>query len=199
MKTNLFLVALPSHDSRSSIAQHILACETKRSPLIRTQWTHTNDLHVILGNIHGVSEKDVKPIALHMASISEITPFLATGGGIRVYGDAVILRLEPHHRFLAIHKKMDQKLLEATQNTYHFHIRSRYDPHLLLGRIQNVQALNFSHKKQLIDLAEKHFSDCSFLVQQAALIRRTTRQSRNAALYETVQPYPLQGKKSSDF
>lgn len=191
MKTNIFLAALPSHDNRMVIAQKILACETKRSPLAKVQWTHTQDLHLTLGYIADVPENDVRKIALEMSGIAQNAPFMANVEDIKIYGNAIVLRCEPYHRFLAIHKKMNQKLQESTNNRYQFDSKKRYDAHLTIGRIRNVKVLNPLHMQQLLSLVQEQFRGCTFLIQQAALMRRVRENAIPA--YQTIQLYRLTG------
>lgn len=187
MKTSIFLAALPSHDNRMIIANKILACETKRSPLAKVQWTHTQDLHLTLGFIAGVEESDLRKVALDLASVSQNAPFMANVEEIKIYGSAIVLRCEPYHRFLAIHKKMNQKLIEGSSGRYQFESKKRYDSHLTIGRIKNLNALNALHLQQLLGLIQEQFRSCSFLIQQCALMRRIA--ENTAPSYQSIQLY----------
>lgn len=191
MKTNIFLAALPSYDNRLLLTQKIHVCEAKRSPLVRIQWTHINDLHVTIGFIPAVNEADLRLIALGMSSVSQTAPFMANAEEIRVYGNAVVLRIEPYHQLLSIHKKMNHKLQEATQNQYQFQVKGRFDPHITIGRLRNLNALNPLHKHQFINLIGEQFKATSFLIQQAALMRHLPDNAVPA--YQTIQLYPLRG------
>jgi 2'-5' RNA ligase len=189
VKTNIFLAALPSNDNRAAITQKISACEAKRSPLVRIQWSQMNDLHVTVGFIQGVEEKDIRTIALGMSDVSKNAPFMANVEDVRIYGTAIVLRVEPHHRFLAIHKAMNQKLLDISNQQYHFLMDRRYDAHLTIGRIRNLKVVNPLHKQQLIQQIEAQFQNYSFLIQQAALLRHGPEHS--VPIYQTVQQYLL--------
>ncbi|MCS5711577.1 2'-5' RNA ligase family protein [Candidatus Berkiella aquae] len=191
MITNIFLAALPSHDNRMTIAQKILACETRRSPLAKIQWTHTQDFHLTLGFIPNVEENDLRKIALDLSSVSQNAPFMANVEEIKIYGTAIVLRCEPYHRFLSIHKKMNQKLHEGSLNRYQFDVKKRYDAHMTIGRIRNVKALNPLHMQQLLSLIQEQFRGYSFLIQQGALMRRI---AENAVpSYQTIQLYRFTG------
>lgn len=191
MKTNIFLGALPSYDNRLALTQKIYACEAKRSPLVRVQWTHTNDLHVTLGFIPSVEEVDFRKIALGMTAISQSPPLMANVEEVRVYGNAIVLRIEPYQQLLNIHKKMNVKLIEISNHQYHFQVKARFDPHLTIGRIRNVYALNPLHKQQFINLVEEQFRMNAFLIQQAALMRRMPENTTPA--YQVIQLYSLRG------
>lgn len=187
MKTNIFLAALPSHDNRMIIASKILACETKRSPLVKVQWTHTQDLHLTLGFMAGVEEKDLRKISLDLSSISQNAPFMANVEEIKIYGSAIVLRCQPYHRFLEMHKKMNQKLIDGSNERYQFDAKKRYDAHMTIGRIRNVNALNPLHMQQLLSLIQEQFSICTFLIQQCALMRRIA--ENTAPSYQIIQLY----------
>ncbi len=191
MKTSLFLAALPSFDNRMVIANKILACETKRSPLAKIQWTHTQDLHLTLGFITGVEESDLRKVALDLASISQNAPFMANVEEIKIYGSAIVLRCEPYHRFLAMHKKMNQKLNEGSNGQYQFESTKRYDSHMTIGRIRNLNALNPMHLQQLLGLIQEQFRSCSFLIQQCALMRRIA--ENTVPTYQSIQLYRFTG------
>ncbi len=189
MKTNIFLAMLPGHDNRLALAQKILACEAKRSPLARVHWTNTNDLHITLGYIAEVNESDIRAIALGMSTVSQNSALMGTAEVVKLYGNAIVLKIEPYQMLAAIHKKMNQKLLEVTNQQYHFEAKHRFDPHLTIGRIQNVQALNPLHKQQLLSLIETQFRGYSFLIQQAALMRRLPEKATSP--YQSIQLYNL--------
>lgn len=189
MKSNLFLAALPSHDNRMIIAQKILNCETKRSPLAKIQWTHTQDLHLTLGFMQSVDEEDVRKVALDLTSVSQNAPFMANVEEIKIYGSAIVLRCQPYHRFLAMHKKMNQLLVEASNGKYQFDTQKRYDAHLTIGRIRNAKALNPLHMQQLLALIQEQFRNSTFLIQQCALMRRV----QENAPYQTIQLYRFIG------
>lgn len=191
MKTNIFLAALPTYDNRLALTQKISVCEAKRSPLVRVQWTHTQDLHITLGFIAAVHQTDLRNIASGMSSISQTGPLMANVEEIKLYGNAIVLRLEPYQQFLAIHKKMNLKLMEITQSQYQFQVKGRFDPHLTIGRLRNVNALNPLHKHQFLTMLEEQFRGYSFLIQQAALLHRTSEHSISA--YQSIQLYPLHG------
>lgn len=191
MITNLFLAALPNHDNRMVIAQKILACEARRSPLAKIAWTHAQDLHLTLGYISQVQESDVRRIAMDLNSVSQDAPFLATVDEIKIYGSAIVLRCEPYHRFLAIHKKMNHKLAAGSDNRYQFEANKKYDAHLTLGRIRNAKALNPLHVQQLLGLIQEQFRNCTFLIQQCALMRRIA--DNTAPYYQSIQLYRLIG------
>lgn len=189
MKSNIFLAALPSHDNRMIIAQKILNCETKRSPLAKIQWAHTQDLHVTLGFIESVEETDIRKVALELASIAQNAPFMANVEEIKIYGSAIVLRCQPYHRFLAMHKKMNQLLTEGSKGQYQFDVKKRYDAHLTIGRIRNAKALNPLHLEQLLGLIQEQFRNSTFLIQQCALMRRV----QENAPYQTIQLYRFIG------
>ncbi len=169
------------------MTQKISACEAKRSPLARIQWTHTQDLHVTLGFIPSVKENDIRNVALAMSTISSMSPFMANVEEVRGYGNAIVLKIEPYQQLLSIHKKMNQKLIEATQNQYQFDNKNRFSPHITIGRVQNLAALNQTHKHQLLNLIQEQFSGYSFLIQQAALMRRLPEKA--APNYQSIQLY----------
>lgn len=167
------------------MTQKISACEAKRSPLARIQWTHTQDLHVTLGYIPDVNETDIRSIALSMNSISTQSPFMANVEEVRGYGNAIVLKIEPYQQLLTIHKKMNQKVIDATQNQYHFDSKNRFSPHITIGRVQNLEALNQTHKHQLLNLIQEQFNGYAFLIQQAALMRKVS--ERTAPHYQNIQ------------
>ncbi len=173
------------------ITQTIHKCEAKRSPLVRIIWTYHLDLHVTIGFIPSVEESDIRPIALGMTLVSQTAPFMANGEEIKLYGNAIVVRVEPYQQFLSMHKKMQKKLMEGSNQRYQFQEKGRFDPHLTLGRIQNLHAVNTHHQHQLLALIQEQFKNCSFLVQQAALMRRVS--ERVTPIYQTIQLYPLQG------
>ncbi len=185
MKLNIFLAALPSYDNRMVMTQKILACEAKRSPLARIQWTHTQDLHVTLGFISAVEEGELRNVALAMSILSQNSPFMATVEDVRGYGNAIVLRIEPYQQLLSIHKKLHQKLIEATQNKYEFDTRHRFSPHITIGRVQNLSALNQAHKQQLLGIIQEQFRGYSFLIQQAALMRKLPEKAQPS--YQNIQ------------
>lgn len=194
MKSNIFLALSPSQDNRVILTQKILACEAKRSPLVKVQWTHTQDLHITIGFIANVDEKDLRSVAVGLTSISRATPFMAHAAEIKAYGNAIVMRMEPYPHFHSLHKKMNMQLSEQTQERYHFDTKKRYDPHMTIGRIKNLNALNLLHKQQLLSLVEEQFKNVSFLVQQAALMHRMG-EPRGQIAYQILQPYPLTGAK----
>jgi 2'-5' RNA ligase len=182
---------LPSYDNRRTLTEKILACETKRSPLVRVQWTHTNDLHITLGFIAGVDEAAFRTIANGLLPVTQSRPFMANVEEIRLYGNAIVLRVEPYQQLLNIHKKMNEKLEEVSNKLYQFESKKRFDPHLTVGRIKNLAALNPLHKHQLMTLVQEQFRGYSFLIQQAALLRRLPENATPA--YQSIQLYTLQG------
>ncbi len=191
LKANLFLAALPGQDNRMSLVQKMDRCEAKRSPLIKLQWTHAQDLHVTLGYIAGVEPKDFRLIALAMTSVTEASRFMTNFGSIKLYGSALVLCLEPYHSFFNLHKKMNQKLQEASVQKYQFETSKRYVPHITLGRIRNAQSVNELHKQQFISLAEEQFRDTPLLFQQAGLMQRVS--EGHGPIYQTLQVYPFRG------
>lgn len=191
MKTNIFLAALPSYDNRLALTQKIYLCEAKRSPLIKIQWTHTQDFHITLGYISKVEEMDIRSVAIGLSSVSQTAPFMANMEEVRLYGNAITLLVEPNARFLSIHKKMNQKLIEFTNNQYHFESKNRFVAHITLGRIKNVEALNPLHKQQLLSSIQTQFSNTAFLIQQAALMGRVSNYA--APIYQNIQLYALNG------
>ncbi|MBS0289581.1 MAG: hypothetical protein JSS07_06065 [Proteobacteria bacterium] len=193
MNTTLFLALLPSHDNRRIMTEKILSCETKRSPLARIQWSHTNDLHIILGAINNVRENDFRNVALALNMVSQSSPLMANVEEIGGFGNAIVLKIGPHQQLLNIHKKMNQKLIQTTQNLYQFDTRNRFLPQLVVGRVHNLQVLNQQHKQQLLGLVEEQFRGYSFLIQQAALVRKLPEKSYPA--YQSVQLYTLAGSK----
>lgn len=191
MKTNVFLAALPRQDNRITLAQKMDICEAKRSPLIRLQWTHMQDLHVTLGFLANVEDKDLRMVALAMGSVSEASLFMASFGAIKLYGTALVLALEPYHSFFNLHKKVNQKLQEATDHRYHFETNRRFSPHMTLARVRNISALNALHKQQLISLVEEQFGQITLLIQQAALMRNIS--EGPGPVYQALQLYPFRG------
>jgi 2'-5' RNA ligase len=185
----MFLAVLPSNDNRMILSQKISACEAKRSPLVKVDWTHMQDLHVTLGYIQNVDDTDVRAVTLGMVAVSQTSPFMCNVEEIRVYGNAVVLRLEPYQQLLTIHKKMNQKLMEVSEGRYQFSVKGRFDPHLTVGRIRNLRALNPLHKHQFMSLIEEQFRSTSFLIQQAALLRRMPESATPA--YQNIQLYTL--------
>jgi 2'-5' RNA ligase len=191
LKSNIFIALLPSHDNRLSVTQKIHACEAKRSALVKVQWTPINDLHFTLGYIRSVDEKDIRLISMGMSLLSQTIPFMASGEEIRLYGNAIVLRLEPYQNLLAIHKKLNQKLIELSENQYHFDVKGRFDPHLTLGRIKNLPALNPLHRQQFLSLLSEQIKSPSFLIQQGALLRRNAENVTPG--YQILHLYPLRG------
>lgn len=187
MKTNLFLAALPRHDNRQTITQKISACEAKRSPLVKVQWTHTEDLHITLGFIADVEPKDFRTIALGFMPVTQNAPIMAHVEGIRLYGNAIVLQVGPIQPLQSIHRKMHQRLLECSEHRYDFLMDKRFDPHLTIGRIRNLRDLNPLHKEQLLGLIEAQFRSMSFLIQQAALLKHT--QETAVPSYQVLQQY----------
>jgi 2'-5' RNA ligase len=187
MNTHLFLAALPSHDNRLIITQKISACEAKRSPLVKVQWTHTQDLHITLGFIQHVEPADIRQIALGFMPITQNAPFMAHVEGIRLYGNAIVLQIGPIQLLQSIHRKMHQRLLEISNHKYDFLMDKRFDPHLTIGRIRNLKALNPLHKDQLMQLVEAQFRQTGFLIQQAALLKHT--QETAVPSYQILQQY----------
>ena len=194
MKSNVFLAALPSYDNRVVLTQKILACEAKRSPLAKVNWSHTDELHITLGFIPSIEENEFRKIALALTEVSRNAPFMAHTSEVRAYGNALVLRMEPHPHFLSIHRKMNQALLTNTEQQYQFDTQKRFDPHITVGRIRNLDSLNLMHRQQLLSLVAEQFQNVSFLIQQAALLRRSPR-SQSLPAYETLQLYPLNGTK----
>lgn len=189
MNSNLFLAALPSHDNRLVFMQKISACEAKRSPLVKVQWTHTQDLHITLGFMADVAQSDFRSIALGFMPVSQNPPFMAHVEGVRLYGNAIVLQTGPIQQFQSIHRKMHQRLLEISNHRYDFAMDHRYDPHLTIGRIRNLQALNPQHREQFRSLVETQFKQYSFLIQQAALLRHSNEPS--GPVYQILQQYLL--------
>ncbi len=189
MKQNIFLAALPSHDNRMVMTQKILNCESKRSPLARIHWTHTQDLHATLGFIPQVNEAEMRNIALTMSAVEQNSPIMATVEEVRGFGNAIVLKIGPYQQLFNIHKKMNQKLMLATQNQYQFDAKHRFSPHITIGRVQNLTALNQQHKDQLLNLIEEQFSGYSFLIQQLGLMRR--RPEKATPVYQNIQLYTL--------
>ncbi len=124
-----------------------------------------------------------------MNAITQHSPLMANVGEVRGFGNAIILKVEPYQTLLAIHKSMNQKLIEATQHKYHFEAKHRFSPHLTLGRVQNMEALNQVHKHQLLNLIQEQFGSYSFLIQQVALLRRLPEKS--TSVYQNIQLYTL--------
>lgn len=191
MKANIFLAALPGHDNRLTLTQKMDICEAKRSPLIRIHWAHVYDLHVTIGFIPLVEQRDLPLIILALAGVCETPYFMANYGAIKLYGSTLVLSLEPYHSFSNLHKKMNQKLQEGTANRYQFDTNKRYAPHITLGRIRNISALNLLHKQQLVTLVEEQFQNTTFLIQQAALMRHMS--ENGGPVYQTLKLYPFRG------
>lgn len=187
MITNVFLAALPNYDHAMTISQKILACEAKRTALAKITWTHPQDLHVTLGYISQVQENDIRKIAIDFTAVSQHAPFLATISDIKIYGSAIVLRCEPYHRFLAIHKKMNQQLVDGSNGRYQFDTHKKYDAHLTVGRIRNAKALNPLHVQQLLALIQEQFRNTTFLIQQCALMRRIA--DNTGPCYQAIQLY----------
>lgn len=191
MNTDLFLSAFPSHDNRVVLTQKISQCEAKRSAFVKVQWTSTPDLFVHLGHIIDVQEKDIRMIALALSAVTQTRPFMANGEEVKLYGNAIVLRVEPFDVLQRLHKKMNQKLMESTNNQYQFFLKGRFDPYLLIGRIKNMSALNPTHKAQFMQMLSQTLHGYSFLVQQAGLVQRLPDKSKQA--YQVIQQYPLRG------
>lgn len=189
MTTNLFLAALPSHDNLMKITQMISVCEAKRSPLVKVQWTHAQDLHVTLGFIEQVAPSDVRNVALSFMPITQNAPFMAHVEGIRLYGNAIVCQTGPVERFQSIHRKMLHALQEYTNQQYGFLKDKRYTPHLTIGRIRNLKALNPRHREELLSLIGDQFAQYGFLIQQAALLQHTPQPA--IPRYEVLQQYLL--------
>jgi len=187
---NISLAAFPSHDNRAMLTHKIDICEAKRSPLVKVQWSQSNDFHVMVGVIPDVQNKDIRAISLSMTSVSQVPPFMATVEKVRLYGNAIVLCVEPYQQFLKIHQKMDSKLKEATLNRYQFHLKGRFDPYMIVGRIKNLRDLNLAHKQDFMNLVEEQLRSFAFLIQQAALLLRLPESSTPA--YQTIQLFNLQ-------
>lgn len=158
---------------------------------MRVQWTHTQDLHITLGFIGQVKEEDLRGIAIGMAGIAQFSRFMANGEDIKLYGNAIVLRVEPYQTFYKIHKKLNQKLMELSQNQYQFQVRNRFDAHLTIGRLRNLSVLNPLHKQQFLNLIQEQFRSVAFLIQQAALLCRSSETTTPA--YQSIQLYSLKG------
>jgi 2'-5' RNA ligase len=138
-----------------------------------------------------VNETDIRGIALGMSLISQTSPQMCTVEDVKLYGNAIVLRVEPYQSLLAMHKKMNHKLQEVTNNQYQFQVKGRFDPHLTIGRIRNLTSLNALHKHQIVNLVTENFRGTPFLIQQAALLRRIPKDSTPD--YQSIQMYSLRG------
>lgn len=191
MNTDLFLSVFPSHDNRVVLTQKISQCEAKRPPLVKVQWTPTTELFVHIGHIINVQEKDLRMIALALSSVMQMRPFMANGEEIKLYGSAIVMRVEPFDGLHRIHKLMNQKLQEASNHQYQFFLKGRFDPYLLIGRIKNLNSLNGIHKTQLMQLLSQSLHGYSFLIQQAGLVQRLPDKEKPG--YQVIQQYPFRG------
>jgi hypothetical protein len=191
MNTDLFLSVFPSHDNRVVLTQKISQCEARRPPLVKVQWTPTSELFVHIGHILNVQEKDLRMVALALSSVMQMRPFMANGEEIKLYGSAIVLRVEPFDALQRIHKTMNHKIQEASNNQYQFHLKGRFDAYLLLGRIKNLNLLSETHKTQLIQLLSQAFHGYSFLIQQAGLVQRLPDKTKSE--YQVIQQYPFRG------
>jgi 2'-5' RNA ligase len=173
-----------------AITEKISTCEARRSPLVKVQWTHTQDLHVTLGYIPSVEIRDFRNIALSFMPITKTTPFMAHVEGIKLYGNAIVLQVGPAQQLQSLHRKMNQRLGESSNQQYQFATDKRFDPHMTLGRIRNIQALNGQHRDQFLALIETQFRQYGFLIQQAALLRHAD--TPTVPSYQTLQQYLFQ-------
>ena len=195
MKINLFIAAVPSHDNRQLIAQKIHQCEAKRSSQIRINWTYLTDLHVTMGFLSGVETNDAQALAQGFTILKDTTKFLATVKDVRIYGNAIVLRLEPYQTFLGLFKKLKNQLQTVLDNKYHFKEHARFDAHLTIGRIQSPRVLNTTQQYQLTAMISEQFVNASFLIQQTALMQRIpeniAKMSKSAQVYQVLQGYPF--------
>lgn len=192
MKINLFIAAVPSHDNRQLIAQKIHQCEAKRSSQIRINWTYLTDLHITLGFLADVDIRDVQTLAQGFALVKETTKFLATIKDVRIYGNAIVLRLEPQQIFLGILKKLKTQLQTLLDNKYQFREHSRFDPHITIGHIQSPRTLSALQQHQLTSMITEPFVNMSILVQQAALMQRIQNNTNQSVqVYQALQAYPF--------
>lgn len=192
MKINLFIAAVPSHDNRQLIAQKIHQCEAKRSSQIRINWAYLTDLHMTLGFLADVDIPDVPALAQGFTLIKETPKFLATIKDVRIYGNALVLRLEPQQIFLGIFKKLKTQLQTLLDNKYQFKEHARFDPHITIGHIQSPRTLSTLQQHQLVSMIAEPFVNMPILVQQAALMQRIQNNtSQSAQVYQTLQAYPF--------
>lgn len=189
MTSNLFLAALPSRDNGITMTQKISVCEAKRSPLVKVQWTYTADLHITLGFIEQAASQDVRTISLGFMPLTQQPAFMAHIEGVRLYGNAIVCQTGPVQLFQGIHRQMEHALEKCTNQQYHFLKDKRYTPHLTLGRIQNLKAVNNQHREQLLQLIETEFRQYGFMIYQAALLKHTL--DRSLPSYEILQQYLL--------
>lgn len=192
-KTNVFVAMLPSHDHRQQITQKIYACEAKRSSQLRIHWTFITDLHATLGFLSGIEIPDIQTLSRSFQYLTQATKFMATVKDVRIYGNAIVLRLEPYQTFLGLHQKLKQALQGYQDGKYHLKEQTRYDPHLTIGRIHYPRMLNDKLKHQLVSMISEPFTNTSLLIQQAALMQRlpthVLKTSNSPQTYQVLQGY----------
>lgn len=195
MKRNIFIAVLPSHDHRQLITQHIHQCEAKRHSGIRIKWTYTSDLHITLGFLPKVEEKAIPVIAQCFQPMTKFTKFMANVKDVRIFGNAIVLRLEPYQTFLNLFKTLKTQLQTVADGQYHFTEHARFEAHLTIGRIKSPHVLGSVQKQQLITMVAEQFVRISFLIQQGALMQRLPddilKQMKSAQVYDVLKGYTL--------
>lgn len=192
MNVNIFFAAVPNPDNRQLLSQKILQCEIKRSPQLKIDWSHLTDLHITLGYLSNVQDIDLRAIAQNFLFLNQTSKFLATIKDVRIFGNSIVLRMEPYQTFLGLFKKMKQQLQVTLQNKYQFKEHARFDAHITIGRIQAPRVLTPQQKLQLCNIVAEQFANTTILIQQVALMQRIPAHLvRNAksAQYQALQGY----------
>lgn len=193
MKVNIFFAAVPNHDNRQLLTQKILQCEAKRSSQLRIDWSHLTDLHITLGYLSGVEDTDLRAIAQSFLFLNQTTKFLATIKDVRIFGNAIVLRMEPYQTFLGLFKKMKQQLQNTLENKYQFKEHDRFDAHITIGRIQTPRTLTNTQKLQLCNIVGEQFVNTTIVIQQVALMQRIpdhlAKNAKSAQQYQALQGY----------
>lgn len=195
MKRNIFIAAIPSPDHRQLITQKISQCEAKRHSGIRIQWTHLQDLHITIGFLPGVFDKDIQALAMCFQCITSSSKFLASVKDVRIFGNAVVLRLEPYQSFLNLFKKLKQQLQNTLDGKYHFKEHNRFEAHLTIGRIKSPKTMSHAQRHQLTSMIDEQFQNVSIMIQQGALCHRLPeeyiKKASSAQVYQAIQGYPF--------
>lgn len=195
MSNNIFIAAVPSYDHKQLIMQRILNCETKRSSQLRIDWTNLADLHITLGFLPSVDPADFQAIAQSFAVLTQSTKFISQVKDVRIFGNAIVLRLEPLQNFLVLYRKLKHQLQEVLTGKYAFKEHGRFEAHLTVGRIKSPRVLTHMQKAQLITTVSEQFVNTTFLVQQASLMQRIpetfSSKAKSSQVYQVLQGYPF--------
>lgn len=189
MSDAIFFSVLPSHDIKMQIVQKINACEAKRPSVIKIAWAALPDLHVTIAYIRNVEQKDKRIIGAYFNDLSKCQSFMARAVCVKIYGNAVVLCLAPHEKFFSMHNQVKQGLKKACEGKYHLDDKKGFEPHITLGRLNNVAGIRPLQKHQFTQLVQDQFSQFSFMIQQAALMQRDPH--AKTTHYQVLHPYNL--------